>query len=228
MNLRSHRLHRVAMSVLALVACNVSAGSPGFIDLRDTDPIHGNADAVRDKLEQCTACHGAGGHSAVPIFPNIAGLPAEYLYWQLVEYKREADPESPMTALVATLSDQDMRDYAAWYAALAPAAPVAVAGDGAQRGAVLYRDGDAEAGVPPCQGCHGADAGGHPLAASDFRYRLYPPLRGQHSAYIAQRLKDFRDGKNTLTSNDRIMQGVARGLSDEDAQALADWVQGAR
>lgn len=228
MNLHSRRLSRLAAGMLALLACSTFAGAADFIDLRDAGPVQGNAEAVRDKVALCSACHGPEGVSPVPTFPSIAGQPAEYMYWQLVEFKREARPESPMTALVTALSDQDMRDYAAWYAALAPAKPVAVEGGNAERGAVLFREGDAATGVPPCQGCHGADANGHPLAASDPRYRLYPPLRGQHTAYVAQRLKDFRDGKYMLTSNDRIMHGVAQGLSDEDAQALADWVQSAK
>lgn len=229
MNLRSRHFPRLAVSALALFACGALANPPDFIDLRDTGPVGGNAEAVRDKVALCSACHGESGVSPVPTFPSLAGQPAEYLYWQLVEIQREARPESPMTALVAGLSDQDMRDYAAWYAALAPATPTAVEGGGAaERGAVLFREGDAASGVPPCQGCHGADAGGHPLAGTDPRFRLYPSLRGQHAAYVAQRLKDFRDGKHVLTSNDRIMHGVARGLSDADAQAIADWVQGSK
>lgn len=225
MNLRSPRLARLAAFVLLPFAGTAAALPPGFIDLRDAAPVQqGNAEAVRDRVDLCTACHGAEGVSPVPIFPSIAGQPADYMYWQLVEYQRENDPASPMTALVATLTEQDMRDYAAWYAKLAPASPTA-GGDAGGRGAGLYRDGDPATGVPPCQGCHGADGSGHPLADAQPRYRLYPPLRGQHAAFVAQRLKDYRDGKNLLTSNDRIMHGVAQALSDEDAQALAEWVQ---
>ena len=102
-----------------------------------------------------------------------------------------------------------------------------VAGEGADdaRAARIFREGDAAAGIPPCAGCHGVDARGHPLADSDPRYRLYPPLRGQHAAYVAQRLKDYRDDENLITSNDRIMHGVAQRLGDDDAQALAAWLQ---
>jgi cytochrome c553 len=224
MNLRSPCLARIAALLLAMPAV-AFALPPGFLDLRDTGPVHGNADAVRDRLEACSACHGRDGVSPVPIFPSIGGMPVEYLYWQLVEFQREADPESPMTALVMTLGDQDLRDYATWYAAQKPVAPAAVDAVADERIARIFREGDVAAGIPPCSGCHGADAGGHPLATSEPRYRLYPPLRGQHAAYLAQRLKDFRDGKNLVTSNDRIMHGVAEHISDEDAQALADWLQ---
>ena len=222
---RSRQLSRACASVLLLL-CGATHAQPDFIDLRHVEPVVGNAEAVREKAAVCSACHGPAGVSLVPIFPSIAGQSAEYLYWQLVEFKREARPDSPMTALVVALSDQDMRDYAAYFAALAPAQPTAATDTASHdRGALLYREGDAQAGIPPCQGCHGIDAGGHPLAASETNYRVYPALRGQHSAYVAQRLKEFRDGKHRLTSNDRVMQGVAQGISDADAQAIADWLQ---
>jgi cytochrome c553 len=225
---RSRQWNRALASLLMLMSGGAIHAQPDFIDLRHVDPVIGNGEAVREKAVVCSACHGPVGVSVVPTFPSIAGQSAEYLYWQLVEFKREARPESPMTALVMTLSDQDMRDYAAYFAALAPAQPTSAA-DAAtsDRGAQLYREGDAQAGIPPCQGCHGAAAAGHPLATEDVRYRVYPSLRGQHTAYVAQRLKEFRDGKHTLTSTDRIMQGVAQHISDGDAQALADWVQSA-
>src|SRR5690606_15084641 len=200
MNLRSQP-SLIAACLCAWLACGTAAADD-FIDLRDVGPVQGNAEAVRDRIELCSACHGPEGVSPVPIFPSISGLPAEYLYWQLVEIKREARPESPMTALVLALTDQDMRDYAAWYAALPLPAPVAVEGGESERGAALFREGNPATGVPPGQGGHGAAAGGHPLASTDLRYRLYPPLRGQHAAYVAERLKHFREGKYMMTSND--------------------------
>ena len=77
---------------------------------------------------------------------------------------------------------------------------------------------------PPCQGCHGADAGGHPLAAGEPRYRTYPHLRGQHAPYLVQRLQGFRERKHTLASTDRIMHGVAHNLDDAQIAALAAWL----
>ncbi len=203
-----------------------AAAASGFIDLRDSGPIQGNAEAVRDRTAVCDACHGPEGVPAVPTFPSIAGQPAAYLYWQLVEFKREARPDSPMTPVLAPLSDQDLRDFAAWYAAKSAPDSTAQATDAAmaQRGGELFRHGDAAGGVPPCQGCHGADAGGHPLAADEPRYRTYPHLRGQHAPYLVQRLQDFRAGKHTLASTDRIMHGVACNLDDTQIAALAAWL----
>jgi cytochrome c553 len=169
-------------------------------------------------------CHGPVGVSPVPAFPNLAGQHAEYLYWQLTEFKREARPESPMTAQVANLDDAAMRDLAVYFSSL-PAATPTPGTTSSERGSQLYREGDAGAGVPPCQGCHGRNAQGHPLAQDDAQWRAYPALRGQHAAYLAQRLKDFRDGKHTLSSNDRIMTPIARALDDTSIMAITAWLE---
>src|SRR3546814_5829960 len=65
-----------------------------------------------------STCHGPQGIAIAPTLPNIAGQSADFFYWQMVEFKR--NPDSPMSPLVAELSDQDMLDLAASYSGLAP------------------------------------------------------------------------------------------------------------
>ena len=216
---RAPALAMLLLSALAL------AGSPGTLDLRRIEPLRGDAAAGKSTAAACGACHGAVGISPVAAFPNLAGQHAEYLYWQLVEFKRDARPESPMTAQVTPLGNAAMRDLATYFASL-PAVNVPAKGkpESANHGGILYREGDPAKGVPPCQGCHGVDGRGHPLANDDARWRTYPILRGQHADYLVQRLKDFRDGKHTLSSGDRIMTPIARTLDDDSIQALAHWL----
>jgi cytochrome c553 len=222
------RLHRpLARSlVFAALSCAsaATAGAHDFVDLRHIAPLVGDASAGKDKAAACSACHGANGLSAGSVFPNLAGQRAEYLYWQLVEFKREARPESVMTSQVANLDEATMRDLAAWFASLPPP-PVVPVTASSSRGAVLYREGDPAHGTPPCQGCHGAEANGHPWADKNASYRTYPALRGQHADYIAQRLKDFRAGKHVSSSSDRIMTPVAQTLDDDAIAAVAAWLE---
>src|SRR5690606_37752878 len=126
----------------------------GYVDLRRARPIAGNAAAGQAKAEVCAACHGPQGIAIAPAFPNLAGQRADFMYWQLVEFKR--NPDSPMSPLVADLSDQDMRDLSAYYAGLAPPAadPAADPADPApvdatlvQRGERLYLSGDPAKGI---------------------------------------------------------------------------------
>jgi cytochrome c553 len=224
---RSHRSIVRCVSLAAGLACGAAlAGSADFVDLRRIEPLVGDADAGKAKATVCSACHGANGIAPAAMFPNLAGQRAEYLYWQLVEFKREARPESPMTSQVASLDDATLRDLAAYFASL-PAATPATSG-AASRGATLYREGDPARGTPPCQGCHGADGAGHPWAEGDAAYRTYPRLRAQHGEYVAQRLRDFRDGKHLSTSADRIMAPVARTLDDQAIEAVAAFIESGR
>jgi cytochrome c553 len=222
---RCHRFTaRLFVAVLPL-AC-ATAGANDFVDLRRIGPLVGDANAGKEKAAVCGACHGAAGVSPAPAFPNLAGQRAEYLYSQLLEFKREARPESPMTSQVANLDDATMRNLAAWFASLPPAQHAPAAGTAPSgRGRELYLEGNPASGTPPCQGCHGADGGGYPLAADNPSYRTYPVLRGQHADYVVQRLKDFRDGKHLSSSSDRVMTPVALTLDDDAIAALASWIE---
>ena len=221
---RTHRsIARLAMLAALLAGGAACAESADFIDLRRIEPLVGDANVGKTKAAVCSACHGANGIAPTSMFPNLAGQRAEYLYWQLVEFQREARPESPMTSQVANLDAATLRDLAAYFASLPPPAAGTAAAD--SRGAALYREGDPARGTPPCQGCHGADGGGHPWAEDDAAYRTYPKLRAQHGDYVAQRLRDFRDGKHLSSSSDRIMAPIAKTLDDEAIKAVAAFIE---
>jgi cytochrome c553 len=211
------RAGRRSVLVLAVLAW-LPAHAADYIDLRTAAAIHGDASAGAGKAAVCMACHGPGGNSVVPTFPRLAGQRADYLYWHLVEYKRGHVPESPMIAQVANLSDEDMRDLAAFFAAQTPESAVPAVAD--PRGGELYANGDPARGVPPCQGCHGGDATG----ATDPRFRTFPALRSQHADYVIAKLKEYRSGALADSTSAFIMRGVARTLDDASIEALARWL----
>ena len=116
-----------------------------------------------------------------------------------------------------------MRDLASYFAAQLPqATDVTAAATASGRGEILYRSGDPSHGVPPCQGCHGAEAAG--LNAPADQYAAYPALRGQYGPYLIARLTSFRQGLPHDSSNDFLMGGVARTLDDDAIQAIAAWL----
>jgi cytochrome c553 len=208
-------------TVLALVLAAPAWAAPGYIDQRGAAPIHGDAGAGAAKAAVCFACHGPNGNSLVPAFPRLAGQRADYLYWELAKFKRGTRPQSPMTAQAATLSDEDMRNLATYFSAQAATAAAGASADAqTSNGEALFKNGDPQRGSPPCQGCHGAAANG----VAGNAYLAYPALRGQHADYLVQRLKDYRDGKWVDSSNDFIMQGVARTLDDAAITAIAGYL----
>lgn len=214
----NHQIACVAAAFFLAVGAISTARAADWIDLRDIAPIHGDANAGAAKATTCVACHGPNGNAIVPVFPRLAGQRADYMYWRLVAFKR--DPQSPMAALVANLSDADMRDLATYFAAQASTAGATAAAATPARGEALFLHGDPARGAPPCQGCHGADAAG----PADTRRGTWPSLRGQHAAYVTARLKAYRDGKPGDTSNAFVMEGVARGLDDASIDAIAAWL----
>lgn len=77
----------------------------------------GNADAGKQKSAVCQSCHGADGNSTDAQFPRLAGQHADYLVKVLKDYKSGERKNPIMAGFVANLSEQDMEDLAAYYAA---------------------------------------------------------------------------------------------------------------
>lgn len=190
-----------------------AAGVAGAQPLLEGDPAAG-----KNKAAVCAACHGPAGNSSNPVWPKLAGQHATYLYRQLQLFASGQRQNPIMQAQVANLSDQDMRDLAVYFAAQTMSPGVA-SKKLVERGSQLYRVGDAEAGIPPCAGCHGPAGQGNAAAG-------YPKISGQHAKYIAAALKAYRAGERGDYPAGEIMQAVAANMQDEDIRALASYIQG--
>jgi cytochrome c553 len=168
----------------------------------------------------CAACHGPNGNSLVPIFPNLAGQGERYLNEQLLDIRSNRRVVPEMAGTLDGLSDQDLLDIAAWYAAQAPVAS-SVDVTATQRGQALFRSGDQAQGLPACTGCHAPDGAGNALAG-------FPRLRGQHAPYVIKRLTQFREDTQHTEGASAIMPSIAAKLSDDDIAALAAHIQSLR
>jgi cytochrome c553 len=227
-----HRsLHLVAAVVLWLPVFSAAAeggSSPkpaAWADLRQQQPITGDAPAGQAKSVVCAACHGPRGVAIAPNFPNLAGQSATYLYVQLKTLKNGQRKDPIMSGQAATLSDADMRNLATYYASL-PAKPAGQA-DATSRGGQLFLSGDPAQGVPPCQGCHGPTGQGprvYPSDAPQPPWSTFPRLRGQSAIYVTKALGDFSSGARSGTSNALIMHGVAKTLGPADIHALSTYI----
>lgn len=184
----------------------------------------GDAEAGKAKSATCAACHSADGNSAVDMYPKLAGQHAGYLYKQLVDFKtgmetagKQGRNNSIMFGMVATLTDQDMKDLAAFYASQkmkAGATPENVI----SRGEQLYRGGDADRGIAACIACHGPRGSGNSLSG-------FPKISFQHANYVKTTLQDFRAGKRANDLNG-MMQDIAKKLSDDDIEVLSQYLGG--
>jgi cytochrome c553 len=83
--------------------------------------VEGNAEAAKDKVAMCIGCHGIPGYQTV--FPKtykvplIGGQYPEYIVAALQAYKSGDRKHPSMSGIAASLTEQDMADIAAYYAA---------------------------------------------------------------------------------------------------------------
>lgn len=187
----------------------------------------GDAEAGQGKVAVCGACHGADGNSTAPNFPKLAGQGERYLLKQLQDIKAGSTPGAPegvgrkvleMTGMLDPLSDQDLQDIAAYFSSQKGSVGYADPAL-AKQGEKLFRGGKLDQGMPACTGCHAPNGVGNELAG-------FPKLGGQHAAYTAKQLTDFREGNRTNDGDSMIMRGVASKLSNKDIEALSSYIQG--
>jgi cytochrome c553 len=98
-------------------ACTAAAVLSGLL------AAHGDAAAQdvaagRRKAVACQACHGLDGIAKLPDAPHLAGQPAAYLARELNAYRSGARRNEVMSVAAKALSDQEIRDLAAYYAAI--------------------------------------------------------------------------------------------------------------
>jgi cytochrome c553 len=165
----------------------------------------------------CAACHGAGGNSGTPANPKLAQQHPEYIVKQLQEFKSGKRPSPIMQGFAAQLTEQDMKNIAAYVGTQKAKPGFAKDKELVALGEKIYRGGVQDRQVPACAGCHSPNGAGIPAQ--------YPRLSGQHADYAASQLVAFRDG---IRKNSVPMAQIASKLSDREIRAVSDYIAGLR
>lgn len=165
----------------------------------------------------CAACHTADGSRGLAANPILQGQHAEYLAKQLTEFKAGKRTNAIMQGMAAPLSEDDIRNVAAFYATKQAKPGFAKNKDTIALGEKIYRAGIADKQVPACAGCHSPSGAGIPAQ--------YPRVGGQHAEYVDAQMKLFRDHKRT---NSVPMQDIAARMNDAEIAAVADYIAGLR
>jgi cytochrome c553 len=189
---------------------------------RQPDITHGEqiaAQGTRSGATACAQCHAFNGASdGTGAFPRIAGQSAMYLTKQLESFGSGERVNSVMTPIAKTLAPDELADVAAYYASVAaPFLPLSTSSNAAllKRGQQLAQIGDASMNLQSCNNCHGPGGAGQPPAI--------PYLAGQYSHYTAFQLQMWKRGFRKTSQGGMVE--VAKKLSDEDIQAVADYFQ---
>lgn len=196
------------MPVIALLAAAGLALTPALAQ---------NQDGARIAMQICSGCHGVGGRSESPMFPKLNAQTPEYIEAQLKGFREHARGENTardymwgMAALLDAAAVKSLADYFSHQAATRGAT-----GDATlmTKGQEIFEHGVPDKGVPACASCHGAEAQG----AGTF-----PRLAGQHKEYLLHQIEVFKNGTR---GNAPVMSAVAHTLNDEQAKAVAVYLQ---
>jgi cytochrome c553 len=179
------------------------AVTPQMLSRQDPESIgRGATLALR-----CTMCHGARGMSQADS-PNLAGQYPAVIYKELRDIKSGARVSAVMGPLVEPLSDQDMRDLAAYYAFLPRPPPYHGKGEPPQ----IVESGAPMRNIPPCGACHG---GIDTKVGASW-------LEGQPVAYLKAQLEAFANGTRHNDINQQ-MRNIARQMGRPEIAAAAQY-----
>jgi len=164
----------------------------------------GDAERGAVLANACLGCHGIVGYrNGYPSYrvPKLGGQHEEYIVIGLQGYKTLGRSHPTMRAQSATLTDQDMRDLAAYFVAQGGLEEGSAPSD-----AQVARGGEKAA---VCGACHGAN-GVSPAPN-------WPSLAGQHEDYLVEVMGQYRNGQRS----DPVMAGQVVNLSDDDIEDIA-------
>ena len=205
----------VALMISFLLAA--ASATTAFAEEAKTSAKPDLAKGQATSTNVCAACHTSDGSRGSPANPILQGQHPEYLAKQLAEFKAGQRANPIMQGMVATLSDDDMKNVAAFYAGKQAKPGFAKNKDLVALGEKIYRGGIAERSIPACAACHSPSGAGLPAQ--------YPRLAGQHADYTEAQLVAFRGG---VRKNSLPMTGVAAKLNDKEIKAVSDYIAGLR
>ena len=167
----------------------------------------------------CIACHGIDGNSLISANPKLGGQHAAYILKQLENFKSGLRENAVMAGMVVNLTEQEMINLALYFSEQNILLSKARNNGVGSLGEKIFRAGIKNKGVAACASCHGPSGHGIP--------DKYPRLNAQHSQYTLAQLNAFRL-ELRKNDSDEVMRTIAQKLTEQEMQAVADYIQGLR
>ncbi|MEQ1517492.1 MAG: c-type cytochrome [Usitatibacteraceae bacterium] len=186
------------------LACFAFALMPAFFGQAIAAP---DAVAGERKAADCVACHGVGGNSTNPLFPSLAAQTPLYTYYQLLQYREGRRVHEQMSPFAAKLTDADMKDIGAYYAAQKSI------GSDIKIDEAKVMAGKAIAVRNHCGSCHLPNYAGQ---------NHIPRIAGLNVDYLVTQLRGFKTGARQ--DIDGTMASSAQPLSDKDIVDMAAYL----
>jgi cytochrome c553 len=193
----------VRLRVFAIVSAAFVAAISSWSALAADPP-----DGIKSILPACVACHGPKGISTAARTPSLAAQPDIFTQYQLVFMRDGGRSPGVMQAVIKNLTDENIRDLGAYYAALPPppASKTASEVDAAKVMAIMT--------PRHCNSCHKEDFSGQGETAR---------LAGQRLDYLIKSLQDFRKGARRGRGMGAMME-VSVTLHDDDIRMIAAYL----
>jgi cytochrome c553 len=178
-------------------------------------PAPAGAKSIQAKVAMCIGCHGIPGYQAsfpeVHKVPMISGQSAKYIAAALTAYKNGDRKHPTMRGIAVTLSEQDINDISAWYAAQGTKGGDKLSREPSGKVAELFTKGN-------CVSCHGANLS-KPIDPS------YPKIAGQHADYLFVAMKAYKaDNNNAVGRNNAVMGAIAKQFSNAELKELSRYI----
>lgn len=153
----------------------------------------------------CANCHGEGGNSVKPDFPNLAGQNPSYLLEQMRQFADGRRRYEFMEGMIKSMTSDEKVGVVLFYASqpvatLPPTNPALAAKGKEHFDKICFR-------------CHGQDGHGNDTFAR---------IAGQQSAYLTLTLKRYRGGQGPR--NNPLMTDNTRHMTDADIDAVVAYV----
>ena len=209
-----------ALGAPAVFAAETPASAPAAAEAAHGEKASFKPDVKRGEqisAQVCASCHANDGSRGSPAYPILQGQHPEYIAKQLADFKSGKRKNPIMQGFASALSEDDMKNVAAFYGTKTAKPGFAKSKDTVVRGEKIYRGGVADRNIPACAACHGPAGSGLPAQ--------YPRIAGQHGDYTKAQLLAFRNGQR---ANNAVMTGVVAKMNDKEIEAVSDYIAGLR
>ena len=160
------------------------------------------------KLSVCNACHGPSGVRINAAIPVIWGQQENYLVKQLDNFEGGGRSDEVMLWMAKTLTQQELRVAAAYFAKQTwPARSAGAAST------------PPPPGIAVCQACHETDFRG----AGQAEGMATPRLAGQSYEYLVESMRRFAEGER---KNNATMMKMMAAIPPADRAAMARYLSG--
>lgn len=185
----------------------------------------------------CAECHSETGNPPITDkydkqSPTLAGQNYQYLLTQLNHFKSDRRYTQEMANTLQDYNADEINQIAFYFSqqTQTTARPFDPSIDTlkhsisedklwADKGRVLYQQGDKARGIVACQSCHG------PSGDGDSQQSI-PKLGAQHARYVRMTLHAYKTGQRTTDITlDNVMRTSVKNLNDDDIKYLSAYIQ---